>query len=107
MKKKVNILGTEYSIEYRNLKDEGVDGFCDSTSKLIVLRSDNENEVGDFDYLQKKQLRHEITHAFMSESGLDCNWQHAKEFGQDETAVDWIAIQFPKMLKVFNELGCL
>ena len=103
-KQTVNILGTEYTIEPRELKGEDIDGFTDNTSKLIVIRSDNENNVGDFGYLQKKQLRHEIIHAFMSESGLQCNWQHIEQFGHDETTVDWFAIQSPKIFKVFQEL---
>ena len=82
------------------MKDEDFDGFTDITSKLIVIRTDNVNEVGDFEYLQKKQLRHEIIHAFMSESGLQCNWQHIEQFGHDETTVDWFAIQSPKILIV-------
>ena len=104
---KVNILGTEYTIEQRELKNEEIDGFTDNTSKLIVIRSDNTNNLGDFEYLQKKQLRHEILHAFMSESGLQCNWQHVEQFGQDETTVDWFAIQSPKIFKLFQELDIL
>ena len=103
-KQTVNILGTEYTIEPRELIDEDIDGFTDNTSKLIVIRTDNVNDVGDFEYLQKKQLRHEIIHAFMSESGLQCNWQHIEQFGHDETTVDWFAIQSPKIFKVFQEL---
>lgn len=104
---KVNVLGTEYTIEPRNLKDENYDGFTDNTNKLIVIRSDNQNEVGDFDFLQKKQLRHEIIHAFLSESGLQCNWQHMEQFGHDETTVDWFAIQSPKIFEVFQELDLI
>ena len=104
---KINILGTEYTIEPRNLKDENHDGFTDNTNKLIVIRSDNQNNVGDFDFLQKKQLRHEIIHAFLSESGLQCNWQHTEQFGHDETTVDWFAIQSPKIFEVFKELDLI
>lgn len=25
----------------------------------------------------------------------------------DETFVDWVAVQFPKMLGVFNQVGCI
>ena len=55
----------------------------------------------------KKQLRHEIVHAFLSESGLQSNLEHNQRFGHEETMVDWIAIQFPKMLEVFKELDIL
>ena len=104
---KINVLGTEYVVEFKELNDEDIDGFCDNTQKLIVIRSDNENKVGDFKYLQKKQLRHEIIHAFMSESGLQCNWQHIEQFRHDETTIDWFAIQSPKIFRVFAELKLL
>lgn len=103
----INVLGTTYTIEPRNLKDKDYDGFTDNTNKLIVIRSDNQNEVGDFDFLQKKQLRHEIIHAFLSESGLQCNWQHMEQSGHDETMVDWFAIQSPKIFEVFSELDLI
>lgn len=104
---KVNILGTEYKIVLKELKDSDVDGFTDYTEKAIVMRSDNFNEVGNFEWLQKKQLRHELIHAFMAESGLQANWEHIQKFGHDETTVDWFAIQSPKMFKVFQELDIL
>lgn len=104
---KIDVLGTEYVVKFKELNDEDIDGFCDNTQKLIVIRSDNENKVGDFKYLQKKQLRHEIIHAFMSESGLQCNWQHIEQFGHDETTIDWFAIQSPKIFRVFAELKLL
>lgn len=104
---KVNILGTEYQIFLKELKDEDIDGYTDNTNCSIAIRSDNYYKVGDFVRLQKKQLRHEITHAFMSESGLQCNWQHTQQFGHDETTVDWFAIQSPKIFKVFQELDLL
>lgn len=104
---KVNILGTEYKITLKELKDSDVDGFTDYTEKAIVIRSDNYNEVGNFEWLQKKQLRHELIHAFMAESGLQANWEHIQKFGHDETTVDWIAIQYPNMFKIFQELDIL
>lgn len=103
----INVLGTEYAIKSRQLDNEDIDGFTDNTSKLIVIRSDNYNKVGNFAELQKKQLRHEIIHAFLSESGLQCNWQHIEQFGHDETTVDWFAIQSPKIFKVFTDLELL
>lgn len=105
MRDKINILGTECSIEFKELKDDGIDGYCDYSSKHIVIRSDNENKIENFEWLQKKQLRHEIIHAFMAESGLQANWQHLEQFGHEETVVDWFAIQSPKIFAVFMELG--
>lgn len=104
MKSIVNILGTEYAIIKEELKDVEYDGFCDYTSKEIHIRTDNVNEVGNFESMMKKQLRHEIIHAFMAESGLQANWEHTQQYGHDETTVDWFAIQLPKIAKVYSEL---
>lgn len=101
---KINVLGTEYAIIFEPVGD-AIDGYCDCTSKEIHLESENKNDVGDFEWVQRKQLRHEIIHAFLSESGLQENFQHCKEFGHDETMVDWIAIQWHKIGAVFEQLG--
>lgn len=106
-KQKVNILGTEYVIEEKELKDADCDGYCDYTNHTIVIRSDNFNNVGDFKNLQNKQLRHEIIHAFFSESGLQSNFEHLQQFGHEETTVDWFAIQSPKIFKVFQKLDIM
>lgn len=104
---KINVLGAEYELEKRVLGDVDEDGFCDYTSKHIVIRSDNVNCVEDFIWLQKKQLRHEIIHAFLAESGLQSNFEHPNRWGHEETMVDWIAIQFPKLLETFKAADCL
>lgn len=107
--KTVDVLGTTYTIEYKEIKEdaflEDVDGYCDHTAKLIVIKSENNNNLKDFARLQRKNLRHELIHAFLGESGLQANFQHANQFGHDETMVDWFAIQFPKLQKIFRELG--
>ncbi len=105
----VKILSTKYRIFFRSPEqDESLndcDGYCDKSTKTIVVTKKN-IDLGDFETHQKQCLRHEIIHAFMFESGLSTNWEHA-EFGQEETVVDWIAIQFPKILKVFKKVGAL
>lgn len=104
---KANILGTIYKIKRKTLKDANTDGWCDNTSKTIVIRKDNYNNVGNFEYLMKKQLRHEIIHAYLSESGLQSNFESCTHWGHNETMVDWIAIQFPKIYKTYKELNIL
>lgn len=105
----VDILGTKYSVHYRNPSEDKFlrecDGYCDKTSKKIVVTTEN-IELDDFEKYQKKCLRHEIIHAFMFESGLGCNWEH-KPIGQEETTVDWFAIQFPKLLVAFQKVGAI
>ena len=103
----IDILGTEYEIIKKKMHDEDYDGYCDYTSKKILIRKDNYNNVGNFEQLMKEQLRHEIIHAFLAESGLQSNFEHCQKFGHEETMVDWIAIQFPKILKVYQKLDIL
>lgn len=93
----INVLGSEYTIIRRMFGDENMDGYCDYTSRTIHLRSDNYNGLEDFEWLMRKQLRHEIIHAFLAESGLLENWEHKCECGHDETFIDWFAIQFDKI----------
>lgn len=58
--------------------------------------------------LLKKDLRHEIIHAFLFESGLSSNTNCCfGAWAEYEEMVDRIAIQFPKILKVFEEAGCI
>lgn len=106
MNKTLNVLGTEYRIEYALLRDSD-DGFCDYTSKHIVVRSDNVNCLENFELLQKKVLRHEIIHAFLAESGLQSNFEHPNRWGHEELMVDWIAIMFPKLQTAFQEADAL
>lgn len=108
---KLNILGSEWNIEFRKpesdsaLKDN--DGYTDVSIKKIVIAEKREDcEITDFDYMQKENLRHEIIHAFLFESGLGYNIEH-KEYGHEETMIDWLAIQSPKIFKAFKEAGCL
>lgn len=109
---KLNILGAEWTVEYRNADADpilldGNGGYTDSSINLIVISNEKKSDdVADFKEIQKRYLRHEIVHAFLYESGLGADFTHP-EFGHDETYVDWIAIQFPKMLKVFKEANCL
>ena len=106
--KKVNVLGCDYQIlldmsveQFPHLED--ADGFCDFYDKKIVLGTftkENGYEHGDLDCFKRKVLRHELVHAFLHESGL-------RDIAMDERIVDWIAIQFPKINKMFEELEIL
>ena len=100
------ILGQAYTVEYQKEKDnpklEGADGICEPFSKRIILNAiePDKNTVDKLEDYMAKVFRHEIVHAFFSESGL-------KEYMHDETLVDWVAVQLPKMVKVMAKDGCL
>ena len=117
MKKKVKMLGTKYILRRVNFgEDEFMErmkfgGYCDATAKEIVLL--NLKTIPDFandpkEVIARKEretLRHEIIHAFFNESGLQWNSLPVEQWAKNEEMVDWIAIQFPKLLKTFRELG--
>lgn len=119
-KKTVNILGTEYKIETRKisedkvLKDNQYGGYCCDDEPLIVIADAEDKEYFE-DYNEKekklwtsKTLRHEITHAFFNESGLQSSSNPCeKAWARNEEMVDWFAIQSPKIFKVFQELDIL
>lgn len=111
MSQKVNILGTEYHIEYKNIADdpylENCDGYVDRTTKKIVIgNKEHDCEIGDFDAHQRKVIRHEIIHAYCEESGLSVNVINPN-LGVPETYIDWFAIQAPKIYRTYAELGVL
>ena len=104
----VDVLGTPYSIEHSNKVDDsnldGSDGYCDTSIKRIVIDT-FKNSPGSkqkLDEYEKQVIRHELVHAFLFESGLDiCSW------AKDEEIVDWIACQFPKMMKAFEQCNII
>ena len=108
----VNILGAEWTIisateeEDKSLKE--MDGYTDKTIREIVVLAearDGGNTVRNFEEYRKCVVRHEIIHAFLFERGLPECWDH--RVGHDETYIDWIAAQFPKLQKVFQEADAL
>lgn len=110
--KKINVLGTEYTIIYDVLEEsmpENADGCVDQSIKAILLAKmeEDRNSLRDLDSYIKKVLRHEIIHAFFYESGLWCNSGTSDSWGNDETITDWFAIQSPKILKAFKEADAL
>lgn len=110
-KREVDILGEKYSIVFTNEKDEprlnGVDGFCDSSVKKIVVDdfSDLNNPLAKEDLSRqiKAVVRHEIVHAFLHESGLD----GCSDWAANEELVDWIALQGLKFYKAWKEAGAV
>ncbi|ENY8654570.1 hypothetical protein ACF1WA_003622 [Clostridioides difficile] len=106
----VEILGTKYTILKNCTKEKEplmvkFDGFMDDTvNKIIIAKMEHSDEsLEDLNFYEKQVLRHEVIHAFLSESGLKGN----SDWARNEEMVDYFAIQFPKMLKVFMELDAL
>lgn len=101
----VDVLGCVYNIvmidkEYKNPPErlEEESAFVDVINKVICIdrRDEGNGDIGDpseFEFL----MRHELAHAFLYESGLE-------EYSNDETLVNWIAIQSYKIFKCFEKL---
>ena len=117
---KINVLGTEYEIVFRTydelkiFEDKGWDAYTDSIKKKIVIGNTKtfpgyEEETEEYCLMcEKETLRHEIVHAFLNESGLQsCSLKPSNGWAKNEEVVDWIALQFPKMLEAFKAAGCL
>ena len=111
----VNVLGTDYSVFLDVPENDdpmlgGVcSGYCDKTAKRIVVVGEMKaSELDNWSVYRKECLRHELIHAFMFESGIDGNMTWDIE-GQEhpEGLVGWLAIQFPKIVKAFREVGAL
>jgi hypothetical protein len=104
----ISILGQDYDygeIDARSdMKMEGNDGYCDGYGKIIRVNNTYNDKyptcISDLEAYIRQVKRHEIIHAFFEESGLE-SYKH------DELIVEWIAKQFPKLTKAFQQVGAL
>ena len=105
--RKSSVLGTEYTFRFATKKEdpelEKLNGYCVTAgSKLIVVEDAPGSD--DVSGVRKRTSRHEIIHAFLFESGLD---NEAPWADCEEQLVDWLAIQFPKLVKAMEEAEAL
>lgn len=116
MARKVNVLGTKYTIidgvSAEKLGD-GVAGFCDPYKKEILILDFWKHpewkmeETEKLATMKREVMRHEIVHAFLNESGLkECAAGMDGSWAQNEEMVDWLAIQGPKICAAWKEAGC-
>ena len=109
--RKVHILGTEYTIKEQSESEnellKGCDGYCDWTTRVIVVEREMVGNLEDMEAYIRKVLRHEIVHAFLLESGLhECSGE-TESWASNETMVDWIARQGEKIYAAWREAGVL
>lgn len=114
---RVNVLGVDYAVEFRMKSEdsdlERADGYCDTSTKSIVVRGYTEEEKKDplslknLEQYQKKVVRHELVHAFLYESGLSVNTNGVDSWASNEEMTDWIAIQGPKLYEAWKEAEAL
>lgn len=117
MVKTINVLGTKYKVYFDMSVDKDDDlrdrfGYCQPSGRKIVIADMNSIESWKGEDTACKQhqinitLRHEVIHAFLAESGLWGCSNGTDCWAMNEEMIDWLAMQFPKILKVFEQLGC-
>ena len=108
--KKINVLGIKYTLKETTQAEDtnltGVDGYCDTSTKECVVETMKPTgeirQKKNLPEYKKSVIRHELIHALLFESGLDCcSW------AGNEEMVDWIARQFPKMLDAFKAANAM
>jgi hypothetical protein len=116
----VNVLGTPYEIIVKRYDEEeaferrSIAGYCNGLTKEIVLCDmhtykgwEHEDEK-TVENCHKDNLRHEIVHAFLNESGLqECSNEFVGAWSRNEEMVDWIALQGEKIYKAWQEVNAL
>lgn len=118
MVKTVKILGTNYKVQTNVPVSKDKDlvgrfGYCSSIDHRIVVADLNtiDDWANESEEVKQKQinntLRHEVVHAFLTESGLRGSSVADVPWAVNEEMVDWFAMQFPKMITVFEQLGCI
>lgn len=116
----VNILGTEYEVimkkydEDKEFESRNIIGYCNSFLKQIVIcdmsthKDCKGEEPEHIAAVLRHTKRHEITHAFFSESGLDCSSLTVDgSWATNEEMVDWIATQGPKLYEAWKSADAL
>lgn len=100
-KKKIKVLDVNYTLildssQTNEIYDSSL-GYCEEAIHEIGIDTFS-SPVGTLQF--NRVLRHELTHAFLAESGL----ADSSEWATNEEMVDWIARMFPRMEKIFKEL---
>lgn len=114
----VSILGSDWSIVFRTAdEDDALKNDCfgyadDCLRMIIILKCVEPSEPLDIgmpgqSINQKRVLRHEIIHAFLSESGLAVSSLPAESWAINEEMVDWFARMSPKIFDVYKSLEIL
>ena len=108
---KISILGSEWTIVERSQNEdeklENADGYCDWTTRTIVVEREMVGNLGDMDSYVRKVKRHEIVHAFLEESGLSECAYSPEAWARNEEMVDWLARIGPKIYEAWRAADAL
>lgn len=103
MDRKLKILGAEWSLEERSQNEddklENADGYCDWTTRTIVVERETKGNLGDMEAYIAKVKRHEIVHAFLCECGL----MECSPWAANEEMVDWFARMARRIVEAWQQ----
>ena len=99
----VNILGTLYNVFVRPPEADKLlekwDGYCDWTTRTIVLSNCADKEgMGSVINYCKHIATHEVIHAALHESGMD-------DYNDDERLVEWMACMIDKIKEISDDIS--
>ena len=108
----IDILGSKWTVIFKDDDPafEDCNGYCDDAGRQIIIENIKETDdplafdLSSQNLNQKRVIRHEIIHAFLSESGLAESSSACENWASNEEMVDWFARQSPKIFKLFKEL---
>ena len=107
----INILGANWTIiECSEADDDRLcdcDGYCDWTTRKIVVEREIQGNLYNMEAYIKKVKRHEIVHAFLVECGLcECSGE-TDAWAMNETMVDWFARTGERIYKAWTEADAI
>lgn len=104
-------MGHRWEIIERTQKEdsklENADGYCDWTTRTIVIEREMAGNLGDMEAYIRKVKRHEIVHAFLEESGLSECTMEPEAWARNEEMVDWIARMGVEIYNAWNSAGAV
>ena len=107
--KKLIILGESWTLDYHTYAEDkrltDCDGYCDWTTRTIIVEKEGEGTLGDMAAYMNKVARHEIIHAYLMECGLAESSLSAEAWAVNEEMVDWFARLGPQIVRTWNEAG--
>lgn len=111
----ISILGTDYTISYvsqseidKMMNSNEFTGVCNEHNKEIFISTlDDYLSNEQRDLVMSLNLRHEIIHAFLNESGLSWDALGCNNWPKNEEMIGWLSIQIPKIFKVYKKLDIL
>lgn len=106
----VMILDKKWNITFKERPDPGMEtshGWCDPRVREIVVITHDPDMALPKEYL-KQTLRHELLHAFFFTLGHDFNGlTFDGSWSTNEEMIQFMAVNIPRLVKIYREVGCL